>query len=75
MSKYKIVVGVNDNWDLVDERGNMVIFWGRRSQCMYVMNIAPKESHHMYGKPATEAHGLLILNALKAQLEAEDDSE
>lgn len=75
MSRYEIRVGIRNDWDLVDERGNMVIFWGRRSQCMYVMNIAPKESHHMYGKPATEAHGLMLLNSIKQQLEAEDDSE
>lgn len=72
----KIVVGSNGDWDLNrDDDGMLVAWWNRNDRRIYVAIAGKPQLKHLSATPATEAHGLLILNAIKQQLEAEDDSE
>ena len=66
----KIVPGLCDDWDLRD--GELIAYWSRRSQLIRTLH---PQFTHLSEKPATEAHGLLILNAIKAQLEQENSDE
>lgn len=69
MSRYEITQGSTGDWDL--KAGEQFIaFWGHLSQRMYPIW---KDFEYLQDTPATEAHGLRILNAIKAQLEAEDE--
>lgn len=71
MSKYKIENNDGD-WDLCRD-GELVAWWYRWGQSMAV-DFNDKEMEkpfkYLHNKPATEAHGLLILNAIKQQLES-----
>lgn len=68
----EIITGPGDDWDLVDDNGTTVIYWSRARECIYIIGIIPAKFLYLNKQPATEAHGLLILNALKAQLEQEN---
>lgn len=57
------------DWDLLGDDGLIAAWWSRDDQCIRTL---PDELNHLDRTPATEAHGLLILNALKAQLEQEN---
>ena len=65
----KIVVGMCDDWDLVNRYGVIVVYWSREHERTFIVGSIPAKFAHLDKQPATEAHGLMILNALKAQLE------
>ena len=66
----KITTGMGGDWDLFGDDGMLVAWWSRGGQCMYSRR---PQFRHLDDKPATEAHGLLTLNAIKAQLENDNE--
>ena len=71
MRRYEIEYGGVD-WDLYRD-GELIAWWRGWGQSMAV-DFNDKEMEkpfkYLHKKPATEAHGLLILNAIKQQLES-----
>ena len=69
MGRYEITQDSRGDWDLKDG-GQFIAFWGCTSQRMYPIW---KDFKYLQDTPATEAHGLMLLNMVKQQLEAEDE--
>ena len=71
MSRYEIKWGGGD-WDLY--RDSKLIAWWRGRDEKIVIDFSDKEIEskfaHLDYTPTTEAHGLMILNAIKQQLES-----
>lgn len=76
MSKYEIKQDeLSGDWDLY--RDNKLIAWWRSWDQCIAFNLDDEEIRarfkHLDYMPATEAHGLLILNAIKQQLENDNE--
>lgn len=65
----EIVTWKNSDLDLRDGNG-LIAYWSRSLQCI---RTGRTEFAHLNKQPATEAHGLLILNAIKQQLENDNE--
>lgn len=76
MGKYEIAQDSRGDWDLLHENGAVVAYWSQSQNIIIVPISSPTHTdsiRSIAGKTCAEAHGLLILNAIKAQLEAEDE--
>ena len=62
----KITQELLGDWNLLGDDGLIVAWWSRYDQCIHTL---PDELNHLHKKPATEAHGLMLLNMIKQQLE------
>ena len=70
MGRYEIVAGSGGDWDLFDDDGVLVAWWDRDRECTYIVYSERSQFAHLNRKPATEAYGLLVFNAIKQQLKS-----
>lgn len=76
MSRYEIKQDSLGDWDLLDERGAAVAYWSQLTNSIIVPIVSPVYTdsiRSVAGKTCAEARGLMLLNMIKQQLEAEDE--